>query len=190
MIHLLKAPFEKISKPFLDLLIKYRISAFQLTIISFIGTALASILVYCEIWVLGALIFGASSLFDALDGALARKSYTSGPRGSFLDSVTDRFSDSAILFAVILYSFNSGNREIFVLSLLALIFSLVTSYIKAKAEIFVEFGSIGLLQRPERISIIFFMLLFNKYIALGLWILVIGGYITVCQRLFSAFKKL
>jgi CDP-diacylglycerol--glycerol-3-phosphate 3-phosphatidyltransferase len=76
-----------------------------------------------------------------------------------------------------------------VLALLALIISLITSYIKAKAENFLEFGSIGLMQRPERILIIFLMLLFPKWLLIGLWILVIGGGITITQRLYAAYQK-
>jgi len=189
MIHLLKGRFEKASMPFVDFLIKHRFSASQLTLIAFFGTIVASVLIYFENWIIGASLFMFFSLFDALDGSLARRNNTAKPIGAFFDSVMDRFSDSAILFAIILYAFNAGNREVFLLGLLALIASLITSYIKAKAENFLEFGSIGLLQRPERILIIFLMLLFSQYLILGLWILVIGGYVTICQRLYSAYQK-
>ena len=189
MIHRLKGPFEKASMPFVNFLIRHRFSASQLTLTAFLGTILASILIYYENWIIGSSLFIIFSLLDALDGALARRSNTAKPIGAFFDSVMDRFSDSAILFAVIFYAFKVGNREVFLLGLLALIASLITSYIKAKAENFLEFGSIGLLQRPERVLIIFLMLLFHKYLLLGLWILVIGGYITICQRLYSAYQK-
>jgi len=189
MIHLLRGPFERAVRPFTDFLIKHRFTASLLTIIAFLGTVLASLLVYFENWVLGSCLFLLFSLFDALDGLVARRNNSAKPAGAFLDSVMDRFSDSAILFAIILYGFKIGNRTIFVLSLLVLITSLITSYIKAKAENFLEFGSIGLLQRPERILIIFLMLLFPRYLPVGLWILVIGGFITICQRLYSAYQK-
>lgn len=189
MIHLLKGPFEKASMPFVDFLIKHRFSASQLTLIAFLGTLIASILIYFEIWIIGSCLFLLFSFFDALDGSLARRKNTAKPIGAFFDSVMDRFSDSTILFAIIFYGFNVGKREIFLLGLLALIASLITSYIKAKAENFLEFGSIGLLQRPERILIIFLMLLFHEYLLLGLWVLVIGGYITIGQRLYLAYQK-
>ncbi len=189
MIHLLKGPFEKASMPFVDFLIRHNFSAYRLTLIAFLGTILASILIYYEIWRIGASLFLIFSLFDALDGSLARRNNSAKPIGDFLDSVMDRFSDSAILFAIIFYAFKVVNRGVFLLGLLALIASLITSYIKAKAENFLEFGSIGLLQRPERVLIIFLMLLFPKYLLLGLWVLVIGGYITICQRLYSAYQK-
>ena len=189
MLHLLKDPFERASMPFVDFLIKHRFSASQLTLIAFFGTLIASILIYFEMWTIGSCLFLLFSFFDALDGSLARRKNTATPSGAFLDSVMDRFSDSAILFAIILYGFNVGKREIFVLGLLALIASLIISYIKAKAENLIEFGSIGLLQRPERILIIFLMLLFHEYLLLGLWILVIGGYITIGQRLYHAYQK-
>ncbi|MFO8165839.1 MAG: CDP-alcohol phosphatidyltransferase family protein [Thermodesulfobacteriota bacterium] len=189
MIHVLKRPFEKASRPFVDFLIRHHYTAFHLTMIAFFGTLVASILIYYQNWLLGASLFMLFSLFDALDGSLARRNNTAKPIGAFFDSVMDRFSDSAILCAIILYAFNTENRNVFLLALLALIASLITSYIKAKAENFLEFGSIGLLQRPERVLTIFLMLLFPKYLLLGLWVLVIGGYITICQRLYSAYRK-
>ncbi len=190
MIHLLRGPFEKASGPLVDFLIRHRFSASLLTVVAFLGTILASVLIYYQIWIIGASLFLVFSLFDALDGSLARRNNSVKPMGAFLDSVMDRFSDSAILFAIICYAFNVGNRDVFLLALLALIASLITSYIKAKAENFLKFGSIGLLQRPERILIIFLMLLFPRYLLLGLGILVIGGYITICQRIYSAYQKL
>jgi len=189
MIHVLKGPFEKASRPLVDLLIRHHCTAFHLTMIAFFGTLVASILIYYQNWIWGSSLFMLFSLFDALDGSLARKNNTATPIGSFLDSVVDRFSDSAILFAIIFYAFNTANRNIFLLGLLALIASLITSYIKAKAENFLEFGSIGLLQRPERVLVIFLMLLFHQYLLFGLWILVIGGYITIAQRLYSAYQE-
>lgn len=189
MIHHLRGPFEKVSMPVVDFLIRHRVSAFQLTFIAFFGTILSAMLIYFEIWIIGACLFLFFSFFDALDGSLARRKNTAGPIGAFFDSVMDRISDSTILFAIIFYGFKVGNKEIFLLGLLSLIASLVTSYIKAKAETFLEFGSIGLLQRPERILIIFLMLLFHQYLLLGLWLLVIGGYITIGQRLYIAYQK-
>lgn len=189
MIHLLKGPFEKASMPFVDFLIRHRFSAYHLTLIAFLGTVLASVFICYEKWKIGSSLFLVFSLFDALDGSLARKNNSAKPIGAFLDSVMDRFSDSAILFAIIFYAFNAGNRNIFLLGLLALIASLIISYIKAKAENFLEFGSIGLLQRPERVLIIFLMLFFPHYLLVGLWILVIGGYYTIGQRFYSVYQE-
>ena len=190
MLHVLKSPFEKASRPLVDLLIRHHCTAFHLTMIAFIGTLVASIVIYYQNWILGSSLFMFFSLFDALDGSLARRDNSVKPVGAFFDSVMDRFSDSAILFAVIFYAFNTGQKGIFLLALLALIAALITSYIKAKAEKFLQFGSIGILQRPERVLIIFLMLLFPTYLLLGLWVLVIGGYVTICQRLYVAYKKI
>jgi len=189
MIHVLKGAFEKASRPLIDLLIRHHCTAFHLTMIAFFGTLVASVFIYYQNWTVGASLFMLFSFVDALDGSLARRNNTAKPIGAFFDSVMDRFSDSAILFAIIFYAFNTGKRDVFLLALLALVAALITSYIKAKAENFLEFGSIGLLQRPERVLIIFLMLVFPKYLLIGLWILVIGGYITICQRLYSAYQK-
>lgn len=190
MIHHLKKPFEKITGPVVSLLIKRNFTATHLTLTAFFGTVLAAICIGFKQMKIGSWLFLIFSLFDALDGSLARKNNTESPIGAFIDSVMDRFSDSAIMFSIIFYGFTIGDKAIVILGLLALIASLTTSYIKAKAEIFIEFGPIGLLQRPERILIIFFMLFFNQYLIAGLWVLVIGGYITVGQRLYAAYKEI
>ncbi|MDY6878738.1 MAG: CDP-alcohol phosphatidyltransferase family protein [Desulfatiglans sp.] len=188
MIHLLRGPFEKVSRPLVDFLVNRHFSASYLSLIALSGTVLASVFIYNEYWITGALLFILFSLFDALDGSLARRNKTAGPKGAFIDSVGDRFADSAIYIAVILYAFDKGNKTILLLALLALVTSLITSYVKARAECFQEFGSIGFLQRPERILIIFLMLMFPQFLVVGLWILVIGGFLTIFHRIYTAIK--
>src|SRR5262245_44947837 len=68
--------------------------------------AIASLLVLGEdrneilfFW-LGALVFVIGSLLDILDGALARVGGKSTPFGAFLDSTTDRVSETFMLTAI------------------------------------------------------------------------------------------
>ncbi|NUM36176.1 MAG: CDP-alcohol phosphatidyltransferase family protein [Candidatus Brocadiae bacterium] len=64
---------------------------------------------------------------DDVDGAIARVTKTCTKYGSYLDAVTDRYKDSAILFSI---AFVTGY---WVLCFIAVSGSLITSYNKARA---------------------------------------------------------
>jgi CDP-diacylglycerol--glycerol-3-phosphate 3-phosphatidyltransferase len=52
-------------------------------------------------FLIGAILFGAFSLIDLIDGTMARMLGTAGDWGAFLDSTLDRISDSAVICALI-----------------------------------------------------------------------------------------
>jgi CDP-diacylglycerol---glycerol-3-phosphate 3-phosphatidyltransferase len=95
-----------------------------------------------------------AGLFDMLDGQVARLGNSTSRFGALYDSVLDRYSE-LIMFLGICY-FLVG-RHYFISSLvafIALIGSMMVSYIRARAEgLGIECKN-GLMQRPERIIII------------------------------------
>ena len=101
----------------------------------------------------GAIILFAG-FFDMLDGRLAREGKMESKFGALYDSVLDRYSE-LFMFLGICYFLVA--RHYFLASLIgfiALIGSMMVSYIRARAEgIGVECKT-GLMQRPERIVII------------------------------------
>ncbi|MCX8208960.1 MAG: CDP-alcohol phosphatidyltransferase family protein [Sulfolobales archaeon] len=70
----------------------------------------------------------AAVLMDALDGSVARLRGTTSKRGAFIDSLADRLSDAAIILA--LYYLECD----YLLVYLAAAFSMVISYVRARAE--------------------------------------------------------
>ncbi|MEM2739636.1 MAG: CDP-alcohol phosphatidyltransferase family protein [Candidatus Bathyarchaeia archaeon] len=91
-----------------------------------------------------------SGFMDALDGAVARLTNRTSRFGAFLDSTVDRVEESIILGSVIL----GGLCDISV-GLVALVGSLLTSYMRARAEsIGVNLAGVGLGERAERILIL------------------------------------
>jgi len=88
---------------------------------------------------------GLGALMDAVDGMIARVTGRASRRGSLLDSVLDRVSDSSYSLALLLLGVNP------LAVLLAATGSLVVPYVRAKAEALgIELAGRGVLERPER----------------------------------------
>ncbi len=91
-----------------------------------------------------------SGLCDALDGILARLSGTVSVAGGFLDSLLDRYVEAAVYCGLILGGLCDTGW-----GLLALIGSLLTSYVRARSEAAgVPMETIGVVERAERLLII------------------------------------
>ena len=132
--------------------------------------------------ILGGAILVAGGLMDTFDGAVARASGRSTPFGGFLDSVVDRISDGVILAAVAWWV--ADQPRVFALAVTALVAAEVTSYVRAKAEAIDLDCSVGILERAERAALLIAALLFHRWLLEPiLWVLAVGGVVTVIQRM-------
>jgi archaetidylinositol phosphate synthase len=166
--------------------------------ISAIGIALAflSALTYAE-WqgntpylLLATLLLLLSGFCDALDGLLARLYQEATAFGGFLDSLLDRYADSAVYAGIIL-----GGLCTIPWGLTALIGSLLVSYCRARAEAAgIKMESIGLAERAERIIILSIAsitaICWLQALNIGIILLAILSNLTVLQRSVYAYKKL
>jgi len=101
----------------------------------------------------GALILFAG-LFDMMDGQVARLGKMSSKYGALFDSVLDRYSELIILFGICYYLILQGYFISSLFGFVALIGSMMVSYIRARAEgLGIECKG-GFMQRPERVIII------------------------------------
>lgn len=98
----------------------------------------------------GALILFAG-IFDMLDGQLARHTQSASKFGALYDSVLDRYSELLMFLGICYYlvSYHYFLSSIF--AFIAMIGSMMVSYIRARAEGLGIECSDGLMQRPERI---------------------------------------
>jgi len=131
-----------------------------------------------------------SGYCDMLDGALARLCQKTTPFGGFLDSLLDRYADSAVYFGIIF-----GRLCTVPWGLAALIGSLLVSYSRARAEAAgIKMETIGLAERAERIIIIaaatIAEIFFAGIIEVGIILLAILTNLTVLQRSLYAYKAL
>ena len=97
----------------------------------------------------GGVVLIISGACDVLDGRLARKTNTQSRFGALLDSTVDRYSEIAVYMGLAAF-FDSP--FIHALIILAIAGSLLTSYVRARAEGLGIECKVGLMQRPERIT--------------------------------------
>jgi len=148
-------------------------------------------------FLIGAILFGAFSLIDLLDGTMARMLGTAGDWGAFLDSTLDRISDSAVICALIYFYVNTvtGSSQLAVVAgIVSLVMSLMTSYARAKAESVAAKCTVGIAERAERNLIIWVALLisglFVDVVPYALVLLATVSTITVLQRILFVRKQL
>jgi len=131
-----------------------------------------------------------SGYCDVLDGALARICQKATPFGGFLDSLMDRYADSAVYAGMIF-----GELCTIHWGFIALIGSLLVSYTRARAEAAdIKMETIGLAERAERIIILATASLAELFLAsaieAGIILIAILTNITVLQRSLYAYKFL
>ncbi|MEX2324466.1 MAG: CDP-alcohol phosphatidyltransferase family protein [Nitriliruptoraceae bacterium] len=158
-----------------------RISPNALTTLGLVLTAVAAWFVATGRPLVAGVVLIAGGLMDTFDGAVARATGRSTPFGSFYDSVSDRISDGMILGALAWWL--RDEPRLFVLVVVALLTASVTSYVRAKAEAIDLECSVGMLERAERAMLLILALLAHEWILEPvLWLLAVGGAITVVQR--------
>jgi CDP-diacylglycerol--glycerol-3-phosphate 3-phosphatidyltransferase len=134
------------------------------------------------------LIFALS--FDALDGAVARAMQRTGKFGALLDSTLDRYADGFI-FAALSYHFAVNDRfDMMLLAQVALIGSLLVSYIRGRAGGLQVDCEVGFFTRMERIVVILVMLIIPVLLDWGVLLLAIGTNVTAMQRLWYVYQSL
>lgn len=136
--------------------------------------------------VLGAVVLAFATVVDAFDGAVARLRGSSGPFGSFYDSVVDRVSDAAIFGAVAWLV--RDDPLLFGVAIVALTGAQITSYIRAKAESLGWNATVGVLERAERVIIIVLAIGFGL-VPIALWVLAIGSLVTIAQRFRAVLRQ-
>ncbi len=177
----LKTGFENFLSPFLDLLHKLKITPNMITWFGVMITLSGSFMVYKGFFLQGALIIAFSSIFDMVDGALARRTNQKSRFGGFLDSTTDRISEAGIFLAVLAFYLNAGDKTAVILSYLAMFLGFMVSYLRARAGGLKIDCSRGLFTRPERMIVILLGLL-TGFVKPALAVIVFGSLFTVIQR--------
>src|SRR6202000_243312 len=98
----------------------------------------------------GALILFAG-LFDMLDGQVARLGNMKSVFGALYDSVLDRYSELIMFFGICYYLVAHHYFLSSIFAFVAMIGSMMVSYVRARAEGLGIESKGGLMQRPERV---------------------------------------
>jgi CDP-diacylglycerol---glycerol-3-phosphate 3-phosphatidyltransferase len=130
-----------------------------------------------------------ANIFDYIDGKVAHELDAVSAFGAFWDSVIDRFSDLA-LFIGLIYLYSSLHRtDYVVITALAMMFAIMTSYTRARAESLIKKCKVGFMERPERI-VLFMIGAFTNRMAAVLWVILVLSVFTVADRIIYTYREL
>ncbi len=183
----------EITTPVAEVLVRFGFGPNILTLIGFSFSIAAAYMFTQNNLMLVFYLLLFASIFDLLDGAVARVSNQVTKFGGILDSITDRYSDTIMLLGLAIYL-----DSYFVLIFIVLVGALMVSYTRSRAELEIEKCAVGIAERAERLVIIMAATLieglniFPKIDAfyLALIFLAIITHITVLYRLFYTYTVL
>ena len=130
----------------------------------------------------------AAGLFDMVDGRVARETNRVTRFGGFFDSVLDRYSDLALLVGLLVWYGSINRFGYVVLTAIAMTASVMTSYVRARAENSIPMCKVGFLERPERVVLLIIGALFDR-MAPVLWVIAVLGNLTVIDRMIFTWQE-
>lgn len=169
-----------------------------LTVIGLLLSILTAGVIAQGFFFTGGVLVLLSGIFDLFDGAMARVQNSATTFGALFDSTLDRYSESIILFGLLLYAVQhpglhdvlwpvaEGQSWLILFIYIAVVGSLMVSYTKARAEGLGLECKTGMLARPERVIILAIGLLSG--IGICIWaiaILAVFSNVTAIERLAS-----
>jgi len=182
--------------PFLDPIAagmaKLRLTPTAVTLMGLGATFVGAGFIANEMYKTGAIIAGIGAILDALDGPLARLQGTASIRGAFIDTMSDRLGEVAI-WASLAFSVRDDAMAL-MLCLFCLAFSLLTPYVRAKAESWGAEGRGGWMGRAERMILVLTGVLLEGFglpvLMPMLWVFAILSGFTVAQRIRRTWQQL
>ncbi len=187
----------RLIEPVADWLVRRRVHPNTITTVGTICTVIAGGIFASGHIKTAGWFLGVTALFDVLDGTVARRTGRSSIFGAFYDSTLDRVSDGVLLGGlVVFYATNKVHASdiMLTITLLGLIGTFLTSYTRARAEGLGLDAKVGLLQRPERITLLsapqaFFGLALNGWVlAAIITLLSVTAWITAIQRILYVYR--
>ena len=140
-------------------------------------------------FIFAGLVMIVANIFDFIDGKVAHQLKLESRFGAFWDSTLDRFSDLALLVGLIYLYSKLGRTDYVMIAALTLIFSIMTSYARARAESLVEKCKVGFMERPERI-VLFMIGAFTNRMAAVLWVILVLSILAVANRIYYTYLML
>jgi CDP-diacylglycerol--glycerol-3-phosphate 3-phosphatidyltransferase len=130
-----------------------------------------------------------ANIFDFIDGKVAHESNAVSAFGGFWDSVVDRFSDIALFLGLIYLYSHLGRTDYAMVAAIAMMFAIMTSYTRARAESLIKKCKVGFMERPERI-VLFMIGAFTNRMSAVLWVIGVLSVFTVADRIIYTYREL
>ena len=146
---------------------------------------------------------GLTAVFDVLDGKVARATNRTTIFGAFYDSTLDRVADGAVLGGLaVFFARNDVLRLVPVwagtpmvtMAILGIIGAFLTSYTRSRADSLGIDAKVGMMQRPERVTLLsapqaFFGLALDGWVLMFIvTLLTVTSWITAVQRMVYVYR--
>jgi len=118
------------------------------SLISLVLSLISALLYGTGYFFTGGLLLLLSGFTDTLDGTIARITGLSSRFGALLDSTLDRYAEFFVFAGLLIHFRNDWTCYAVIMALMG---SIMVSYVKARAESLGSTRVIGLMQRPERL---------------------------------------
>ena len=179
---------ETAAVPMAKILARLNISPNQVSSAGFAFNVVAAVFVVTNDLAVAGAVYLFAGCLDLMDGTLARVTGKASKFGAFFDSTIDRISEG-VVFAAITYRFAAeGQNLMAAIVVLALLGSLLVSYVRARAEGLGGECKVGLLTRAERVIILTMGLLFGVLSEVIILLAVMTS-VTVAQRVHHMAKQ-
>jgi CDP-diacylglycerol--glycerol-3-phosphate 3-phosphatidyltransferase len=166
-----------------------RIHPNTLTLVGVLINVAAAYALGRDRFVLGGVIMIVANIFDFIDGKVAHLTNTVSRFGAFWDSTLDRFSDIALFLGLIYLYADLRRTDYVMITALAMMFSIMTSYARARAESLIDKCKVGFMERPERI-VLFMIGAFTDRMAAVMWVILVLSVVTVVNRIHYTYLAL
>lgn len=171
-------------------LIESRLTPNAISMAGLVGNLIAAGLVTQRLFFLAGVAFVVGSVMDTLDGRYSRMSGKGTLFGAFLDSTLDRIEEGIVLAAVAGYFAAEGEDFAAAMCVVAVLFSLMVSYTRARAEALGVECKVGLATRPVRVVILSVGLIFAKGAGIGDFeLLAPAVYVIAALTIFTTFQR-
>ena len=165
------------------------ITADMLTVSGIAIAAAAAVVIGNGYLKVGFLLLILTGIPDALDGAVAKAAGKDGPRGAYLDSVSDRLSDALLFAGAGWYLAGTDTPRMALLPFGIYIAASLVSYQRAKAEALGFKARGGLMERAERFIVLGFGLLFSPLFVATLWVMFVLTVFTAVARFTKVWRQ-
>ncbi len=187
----------RVIEPVADFLVRRRVSPNTITTVGTVCTVSAGVIFATGHISLGGWVLGLTALFDVLDGTVARRTGRSTIFGAFYDSTLDRVADGAVLAGIAVFYATSPEHNsvpLLVVTLAGILGTFLTSYTRARADSLGIDAKVGIMQRPERVTLLsapqaFFGLALHGWVLAAIIVtLAVTSWWTAVQRIMFVYR--
>lgn len=189
--------FLKLISPIINFFIKRGVNPNFFTTVGLIIAIIATYIYATGFLRFGGVLLLSGGMFDILDGKVARATNRATKFGALYDSTLDRYGEVMVFFGLAYYFTNNefiiadiNFAPLVVIAIsVAIGGSIMTSYVRARAEGLGLECSVGIMQRPERIVYLGFGSIIHEYTLVFVIVLIaILANITAIQRLYHVWQ--